>query len=87
MWLPLFHTFSRNYTVGNITAGKYSNIRLMAGNSQSATTFPWMTAAQSIANGNTTVPDYTLFDFSGACWYVWFVRLCQHTHSVTHPVI
>ena len=27
-------TYSRNYTVANITAGKYSNIRLMAGDSQ-----------------------------------------------------
>jgi hypothetical protein len=66
----MFHTFSRNYTVANISAGKYSNIRLMAGNSQGAAAYPWMTAAQSIADGNMTVPDYSLFQFSGACWWV-----------------
>jgi hypothetical protein len=41
----------------------------MAGNSQSSTTFPWKTAAQAIADGNESVPIYSLFDFSGACWY------------------
>lgn len=40
MWLPMGYTFSRNTTVDAINSGKYSNIRLMAGNSQSATTFP-----------------------------------------------
>lgn len=69
MWLPMLHTFSRNYTVANISAGKYSNIRLMAGDSQQSATFPWMTAAQSIADGNESVPDYSLFKFSGACWW------------------
>eukprot|EP00040_Diaphanoeca_grandis_P027003 m.152468 g.152468 ORF g.152468 m.152468 type:complete len:151 (+) comp30808_c0_seq2:632-1084(+) len=30
---------------------------------------PWMTARQSIAMSNVTSEDYTLFQFSGACWY------------------
>ena len=31
MWLPVLHTYQRNETAGNISAGKYSSIRLMAG--------------------------------------------------------
>lgn len=31
--------------------------------------FRWATAAQALANGNSTVPDYALFQFSAACWY------------------
>ena len=33
MWLPVLHTYWRNETARNITAGKYSNLRLMAGGS------------------------------------------------------
>lgn len=69
MWLPLLHTFSRNYTVANITSGKRDNIRLMAGNSQSTPFNPWMTSKQAIADGNESVPLYTLFQFSAACYY------------------
>lgn len=35
MWLPVLHTYDRNATALNITAGGYSNIRLMAGGSGS----------------------------------------------------
>ena len=33
MWLPVQHTYWRNETARNITAGKYSNLRMMAGTS------------------------------------------------------
>jgi hypothetical protein len=33
MWLPVLHTFTRNESAGNITAGNYNNIRVMAGGS------------------------------------------------------
>eukprot|EP00041_Stephanoeca_diplocostata_P003986 m.39872 g.39872 ORF g.39872 m.39872 type:complete len:692 (+) comp14765_c0_seq1:111-2186(+) len=69
MWLPMRHTFSRNETIDSIRAGKYNNIRLMAGNSQDSTTFPWRTALEAISDGNASVPSYALFNFSGACWY------------------
>eukprot|EP00911_Craspedida_sp_UC1_P000370 UC1_evm1s284 len=69
MWLPLKYTYSRNYTVRNITSGAYDNIRLMAGDSQHAVAYPWKTARLAIADGNETVPSYSLFDFSAACWY------------------
>jgi hypothetical protein len=55
--------------VANISAGHLDNIRLMAGDSQRGTTWPWKTAKQAIANSNASVGDYELFDFSAACWY------------------
>ena len=36
MWLPVQKTYSRNETVAAIQSGKYTNIRLMAGNSGTA---------------------------------------------------
>jgi hypothetical protein len=52
MWLPVLHTYWRNETARNITAGKYANLRFMAGGSGSkvratsqartpATGIPW----------------------------------------------
>jgi hypothetical protein len=35
MWLPVLHTYWRNETARNITAGKYASIRMMAGGSGS----------------------------------------------------
>jgi len=35
MWLPVIHTYTRNETARNITLGKYSNLRMMAGSSGS----------------------------------------------------
>ena len=84
MWLPMSFTYSRNYTVANITAGKYSNIRLMAGDSQHGRAYPWKTAKDAtICHNGTKTPsgvpdgrvipcDYNgppLFRFSAACWY------------------
>lgn len=69
MWLPLHYTYSRNHTVANISAGAYDNIRLMAGDSQKGTMWPWKTAKQAIANSNASAAQYELFDFSAACWY------------------
>ena len=69
MWLPLRYSYSRNLSVSNISAGHLDNVRLMAGDSQRGTSFPWRTARQSLANGNASVPSYALFDFSAACWY------------------
>ena len=40
MWLPVSHTYSRNDTVTAIEAGKYHNIRLMAGNSGTNPSYP-----------------------------------------------
>ena len=40
MWLPLAHAYTRNETVAAIKAGKYTNIRLMAGNSGNAPNYP-----------------------------------------------
>ena len=69
MWLPMQYSYHRNFTVANISQGKYANIRLMAGDSQHSRSWPWKTAAQSIADGNASSPDYSLFQFSAACWY------------------
>jgi hypothetical protein len=33
VWLPVLHTYERNYTARNISQGRYGNIRLMAGTS------------------------------------------------------
>jgi hypothetical protein len=69
MWLPLKYSYSRNKSVAAIAKGDYDNIRLMAGDSQHSNAFPWMTTKQAIANGNESSPEYTLFDFSAACYY------------------
>jgi len=42
------YSYHRNFSISNITAGNYDNIRLMAGNSQAGTFHPWMTAKQAI---------------------------------------
>lgn len=62
MWLPVGNSFAHNDTIKNISAGKYKNIRLMAGNSGDCpgegTTMstggqpvpahcPWMTTAEA----------------------------------------
>eukprot|EP00040_Diaphanoeca_grandis_P010748 m.55060 g.55060 ORF g.55060 m.55060 type:complete len:657 (+) comp22015_c0_seq2:53-2023(+) len=67
MALPMSHTFSRNYTAANITAGKYSNVRLfgMAGNMNP--TMAWIPVRDAV---NDTYPDKSvLFTFSSTCWY------------------
>ena len=63
MWLPVQYTFSRNQTVEDIAAGKYTNIRGMF--SPSATTPTdgvWKTAQKAIQDGNETRPTYSLFN-------------------------
>eukprot|EP01046_Picozoa_sp_COSAG06_P051399 COSAG06_NODE_8372_length_2191_cov_277.804493_2_plen_99_part_00 len=67
MWLPLHFSYARNYTAANITAGKYDNIRLMAGDSQHSTMYPWSTAKGAL--NQTDIAKSDLFDFSAACWY------------------
>ena len=67
MWLPMHFTYSRNFTVANITAGKYSNIRLMAGDSQHSNTHPWRSAKDAV--NETDTEQSALLDFSAACWY------------------
>lgn len=82
MWLPVQHTFSRNDTVRSIQAGKFTNIRIMAGNSgnqpyakwptnygQKDGSNPWMTAEQAIADGTWDKPSFSLFNFGASCWY------------------
>ena len=82
MWLPVQHTFSRNDTVRSIQAGKFTNIRIMAGNSgnqpyakwptnygQKGGSNPWMTAEQAIADGTWDKPSFSLFNLGATCWY------------------
>ncbi len=68
MWLPLQYTFHRNQTVADIESGKYSNIRLFCGDSQRRD-FTWLTTSLAVADGNQSVPSYSLFEFSAACYY------------------
>ena len=49
MWLPVLHTYQRNETARNITAGKYGNLRLMAGGS--GTTVRGTSKARTPAEG------------------------------------
>jgi hypothetical protein len=82
MWLPVGNSFAHNDTIKNISAGKYHNIRLMAGNSgdcpgqgRDATTgldaCAWMTAPQAAisppAHGRGAAPVPPLFNFGAAC--------------------
>ena len=82
MWLPVQHSFSRNDTVKAIQAGKYKNIRIMAGNSGSnphsawppaygmpGGSNPWMTAEQAVADGTWDKGNFSLFNLGAACWY------------------
>ena len=84
MWLPVGNSFAHNETIKNISAGKYHNIRLMAGNSgkcpgqgKDPTTgvdsCAWMTAPQAAitpaAHGRGAAPVPPLFNFGAACWY------------------
>lgn len=69
MELPLLHTFHRNQSVKDILAGKYSNIRVYLGNAKKKINFTWMTTSQAIMDGNETIPTYSLFTFSAACYY------------------
>jgi hypothetical protein len=41
----------------------------MAGDSQKRNAFPWLTTKMAIADGNESVPNYSLFKFSAACYY------------------
>lgn len=77
MWLPVSSAFAHNDTLANISAGKYHNIRLMAGNSGDcpgeAGACPWMTAVQATVvppkQGRGPAPVPPLFNFGAACWY------------------
>ena len=63
MWLPLKFTYHHNESFRDIASGKYSNIRMAAGDSQVMTTNAvWNTAAGALQNGS-------LADFSAACYY------------------
>jgi hypothetical protein len=66
MWLPVFYTFSRNQTVADIAAGKYSNIRgIFSPSATTPTAGQWKTAQQAIEDGNSSSPTYSLFDMVG----------------------
>eukprot|EP01052_Picozoa_sp_SAG31_P026909 SAG31_NODE_2475_length_5641_cov_2.038434_4_plen_473_part_00 len=78
VWLPVGNSFAHNETIANVSAGKYHNIRLMAGNSgncpgQDGGTCPWMTASQATISptksGRGPAPVPPLFNFGAACWY------------------
>jgi sialate O-acetylesterase len=74
MWLPMYHSFTRNKSLQAIMNGTYDNIRLMAGDSQdSATSAPWMHVRHAATVGASTssfnhYPN-VLFKFSAACYY------------------
>ena len=55
MWLPVFYSYSRNDSLANITAGKYDNIRLMAGDSQHGHVRNCPTSSNSIIQHYPTV--------------------------------
>ena len=83
MWLELRNTFSRNETAGNISAGRYSNIRVMAGSSGEVpyaawppaygggarASNPWMTAAAAAPPGCVDTQNCPLFSVGASCWY------------------
>ncbi len=82
MWLQVQHTFSRNDTANNITAGKYQNVRVMAGSSGAVPyahwpptygaaggSNPWMTALQAAPPGCVEAQNCPLFAVGGTCWY------------------
>jgi hypothetical protein len=71
MWLPLLHTFTRNDTVKGIHNGTYSHIhaKIPIEARYLRLDAPWMTASQAIADGNWTVPSFSLFQFPSTCWY------------------
>lgn len=76
MWLPLLHTFSRNKSMDAIRAGKYKNIRMMAGDSQQhATDAPWKSALAAISDGDCNyihagnTANCSFLNFAAACYY------------------
>jgi hypothetical protein len=81
MWLPVLHTFARNESAGNATAGLL-NIRVMAGSSGSVPwsswppkygnvggSNPWMTAQQAAPQGCIEQQNCPLFNVGGTSWY------------------
>jgi hypothetical protein len=97
MWLPVLHTFDRNDTARNISAGKYANIRVMAGSSANYPyaqwppaygdgTVPhasnaWMTAQQAAPAGCMEAQSCPLFSIGATCWYT-AQSLANHGVSV-----
>ena len=74
MWLSLQYTYGRNSSFAAIAAGKYDNIRLMAGDSQSQgltpsvpPTHPWR-PIQDAARLPASDPD-SLDTFSAPCYH------------------
>ena len=81
LWVS--HTFHRNESARNISLGRYSNVRIMAGNdvtqpyaswppaygSGAKASNPWMTAAQAAPAGCIDKQNCPLFQTSGAGWY------------------
>jgi len=74
MWLPVSSAFAHNDTLAAIAAGKYHNIRVMAGNSGDCPgeQCPWMTAAAAAVpppQQGRTPSVAPLLNFGAACWY------------------
>lgn len=82
MWLPVIHTFDRNMSAANISQGKYSNLRMMAGTSASIprSSWPpkyggaggsnaWMTAQQAAPAGCIDNQSCPLFNVGATCYY------------------
>jgi len=81
LWVS--HTFSRNESAGNYSAGRFNNIRIMGGNDVNEpyaawppaygggakATNAWMTAREAVPAGCIDAQDCPLFQTSGACWY------------------
>jgi sialate O-acetylesterase len=83
LWVS--HTFSRNESARNYSAGSFSNIRIMGGSDVNEpyaswppayggaggpkATNAWMTAAEAAPAGCVEAQNCPLFQTSGACWY------------------
>lgn len=81
LWVS--HTFSRNESARDYAAGKYSNIRIMAGNDVNQpyaawppaygggpkASNPWMLPAEAVPAGCIDKQNCPLFQTSGVCWY------------------
>lgn len=81
-WLPTLHTFSRNESAANASAGILGNVRVMAGSSGSVPyaswpnkyggvggSNPWMTAADYAPAGCVDKQNCPFFNVAGTCWY------------------
>ena len=90
MWLPMEHTFNRNYTYANMSKyGKYKNIRFITPIDSSHVVVSDQDASftREIQNGELGIwsQSYSndiLQQFSGACWY--FAQTLQDKYNLSN---